>query len=269
MVCGDPSVQGAINAMRAGAVDFIVKPVGAAELNERVAQAMRRHAAGCRRRKRVRRLKRTCRKLNRMRNEVTQQVDILCKDLVTAYHDLAQQMQQMVQGAEYAALLRRELDLEQLLRKTLEFFLSKAGPTNAAIFLPANGGQFTLGGYVNYECASDSADTVLENLGDVLAPQILQYERPVHITDNDELAAWFAEDAPLLLDNHVVTFTCCHEDETLAVVVLFRHASAPYDESIFEMASGVAPMLGEYLAKVIRIHHRHIDGPDGDWDVGV
>src|SRR5690606_37867773 len=134
------------------------------ELNQRVDAAIDRHRRDAQREQRTKRLRRLCRKLNEAREEVTQQVDVLCNDLVTAYQELANQMQQVVQTSEYAGLIRDELDLEGLLRKTLEFLVHKAGACNAAIFLPATADEYSLGGYVNYDCTSDSADILLQHL---------------------------------------------------------------------------------------------------------
>ena len=270
VICGELNVQGAIEAIRAGAADLIARPLEVGELNERVRQAVDRHRSASKKRRRVRRLKKTCRKLNQLRCEVTQQVDVLCNDLVCAYQDLATQMHQAMQANEFASVLRRELDIEQLLRKTLEYLLTKAGPTNAAIFLTAGSDQFTLGGYINYDCATDAADMLLEHLADGLAPQISDHEEPLHITDNEALAAWFGADAAYLMDSHLVAFSCRHEDEVLAVVVMFRDMAQPYDESVLEAVVTIAPMLGDYLAKVIRIHHRHLDDPDDEsWDLAM
>jgi hypothetical protein len=205
--------------------------------------------------------------LNQLRCEVTEQVDVLCSDLVCAYQDLASQMQQAMQASEFASALKRELDLEQLLRKTLEYLLAKAGQTNAAIFMPTGPNQFTLGGYINYDCATDSADVILKNLADGLAPQVADQDKTLHITDNDALAAWFGADATYLMGSHLIVFNCRHEEEVLAVVVLFRDMGQPYDESVLETVNTISPILGDYLARAIRIHHRHIDGLDDEsWD---
>lgn len=270
MISNDPSLQRAIRAMRVGADDFIVKPFAHEELNDRVHQAVQRRKFELERRRRVRRLKRICKKLNHLRSEVTQQVDILCQDLVTAYQELAQQMHHMMQATEFGTLMRSELDLEQLLRKTLEYLINKIGPTNAAIFLPASCDRFTLGGYINYDCASDSADMLLEHLADIVALRVAECEEPIHITDNSQLSDWFGDDSAYLVDCHVLAFRCRHEDETLGVVVLFRDPSCPYDNTAMDTAVTIGPMLGDYLARVIRIHHRHLDGGDADnWDVSA
>ena len=42
---------------------------------------------------------------------------------------------------EFGGLIRQELDIESLLRTTLEFVLGRCGPTNAAVFLPTTSGD--------------------------------------------------------------------------------------------------------------------------------
>ena len=272
LVSAKPTIDGTIRAIRAGAIDFIAKPVEPKELAKRLEHAGRRHQVQYDRRRRLRRLRRVCKKLNRMRNDVRQQVDILCQDLVAAYQELAVQMNQVVQTSEFAGVIRQELDLEQLLRKTLEYLLQKVGPTNAAIFLPAGSDEYTLGGYVNYDCTTDSAEVLLQHLADVVAPRVAERAEPVHVTDGATLSAWIGTEMALLTDSHLVAFTCWHDREPLAVVILFRDAFDVYDPSIVEMCESIAPTLGEYLAKLIRIHHRHLDleddqeGGDFTWD---
>ena len=263
VVSAQPTMDGSVRAIRAGAIDYIAKPIEAQELTRRLEHAGQRHQLQYERRRRLRRLRRVCKKLNRMRNDIRQQVDILCQDLVAAYQELAVQMNQVVQTSEFAGVIRQELDLEQLLRKTLEYLLQKVGPTNAAIFLPAGSDEYTLGGYVNYDCTSDSAEVLLQHLADVVAPRVAERGGPIHITDSATLAAWIGSDMALLTDSHMVAFTCWHEQEPLAVVILFRHESDTYDPGILEMSESIAPMLGEFLAKLIRIHHRHLDIEDG------
>ena len=265
VMSGRSTIERTIEAMRAGANDFMIKPLDRAELLERLDQARRRHQDCLRRRRRVQRLRRVCRKLTQMRNDVKQQVDILCQDLVAAYQDLAEQMNHVVQVSEFAGLMRQELDLEQLLRKTLEFLLQKAGPTNAAVFLPSDSEEFSVGGYVNYDCTSDSAEILLEHLANVVAPRVAQQDEMIHITDSHTLSAWIGQDVALLDNNHLVAFQCSPENETLAVIVLFRDASEPFEANLVEMCGAIAPMMGDCLARLIRIHHRHLE-PDDDQD---
>jgi len=264
VISGQPSLERAIDAIRAGAADFIAKPLDLDELNERVRIALDRQKTNRKQQNRIRRLRRICKKLNVARDEVTQQVDILCNDLVTAYQELASQMQSVVQSSEFSALIKNELDLEQLLRETLEYLIQKAGPTNAAIFLPATAHEFTLGGYVNFDCTADSADMLLQHLADVVAPLLADRDMPVHITDNLTLADWMGDDVAYLADSHLLGFACPHEDETLAVVLLFRDRSQPFDSDLNETVIAIAPLLGTALARIIRVHHRQLADPFED-----
>ena len=168
-------------------------------------------------------------------------------------------MQQVVQATEFGAVIRDELDLEHLLRKTLEHLVEKAGATNAAVFLPSSMDEYTLGGYVNYDCTPESSDMLLQHLADVVAPKIAQHDDIVHITDNQSLSHMLGGDAVYLIDSHMLSFACRSENESLAVVTLFRDGSDPFDQSVLDAAEAIGPLLGDALARVIRIHHRGLD----------
>lgn len=259
LVGEEPSVGSAMKAIRIGASDYLVKPLDLQDAGERVRKVLAKQRKIRDQAQRVRRLRRLCKKLNQARVDVSKQVDILCNDLVTAYQELAGQMQQVVQASEFGAVIRDELDLEQLLRKTLEHLVEKAGPTNAAVFLPSSMDEFTLGGYVNYDCAPESADILLQHLADVVAPKIAHRDDIVHITDNQSLSHMLGGDAAYLVDSHMLSFACRSENESLAVVTLYRDGSNPFDQSALDTVEAVGPLLGDALARVIRIHHRSLD----------
>ena len=256
VITGQPSLERAMEAIHIGVAGFMVKPLNVDELNEQVQQAIARHKHRRRSRRKYAKLQKVCNQLSKAHNEVSKQVDVLCNDLVTAYQELAGQMQQVVQTSEFSTYIGDELDLEKLLRKTLEFLLEKAGPTNAALFLPTTADEFTVGGYVNYDCSSGPADIILQHLADVVAPRMAKRADLVHLTDDDAIETWIGDDAAYFADSHVIAFACRHEDEPLAVIVLFRDGSEPFSDETLDAATSIAPILGDYLAKVIRIHHR-------------
>lgn len=266
LIGDEPDLESAMRAIRAGASDYIVTPMNIEDINERVSRVLAKQRKSRDQAQRVRRLRRLCKKLNQARADVSKQVDILCNDLVTAYQELAGQMQQVVQATEFGAVIRDELDLEQLLRKTLEHLVEKAGPTNAAVFLPSSMDEYTLGGYVNYDCTPESADMLLQHLADVVAPKISNRDDLIHITDNQSLSHLLGGDAAYLIDSHMLAFACRSENETLAVVALFRDSADPFDQSVLDTAEAVSPLLGDALARVIRIHHRGLD--DDDFEEG-
>lgn len=258
VIAADADAAFAIDAMRAGACDLLPKPLDLEETNRRLREALARQDKSKVTVRRVRRLRKLCRKLSRDRDEVSQQVDILCNDLVTAYQELADQMQQVVQGSEYGALVKHELDLEQALRTTLEFLVQKAGPTNAAIFLPATMDEYSLGGYVNFDCPGDTTDMLLDHLADVVAPKMTHRDGLEHIQSDPQMEAWIGDDAAYLAESELIAFSARHDDETLAVVALFRDQSQPFDRVVLDACASVGPILGEALARIIRVHHRHI-----------
>lgn len=269
VITGQPSMERAVEALRIGAGDFIVKPLDLNDLSDRVRRALDRHKSERRKMRRLRRLRRVCRKLNQAHDEVSQQVDVLCNDLVTAYQELATQIHQVSETGSFTDSLRRELDLEQILRKTLEHLLEKAGPTNAAIFLPATADEYTLGGYVNYDCSGTAANLLLEHMADAVAPVIAEHDNVVSLSDEQTLADWFGRDWNSLTESHLLAVSCRHDGEVLAVLVLFRDQAEPFDDSLAAHLEAIGPILGDYLAKVIRVHHRHIPGlnsADNDGD---
>lgn len=265
VVTDEPNLQDAIEAIRAGAADLLIKPLNVADLNKRVHAALSRGRRDAKQWKRIQKLRRICKKLSRAHEEVTQQVDVLCNDLVTAYQELAEQMHKVAETRDFTHALRNELDLEQVLRKTLEHLLTKAGPTNAAVFLPTTADEFTLGGYVNYDCSGDSADILLQHLASIVAPRLREEQDPVYLTDDAMLEQWFGDDWNYLADSHLLGMTCRHKGEPLAVVVLFRDSSEPFGDDMPAHLESIAPLLAEYLAKVIRVHHRALPGI-GDTD---
>ena len=236
MLAQTPDFALAQQAMQIGVADLIIKPseeqaddAWYASIIERVTKVLDRQWADRARMIRVRKLKRLCRKLNDARLEVTEQVDVLCNDLVTAYQELAVQVQNVTQSAGYREAVGQELDLEAVLRKTLEYIIQQAGPCNAAVFLPSSADEFSLGGYVNYDCTKESADMLLQHLADVLAPMVANKgEEMMHVTDNRALDDLLGDDWNYLADCDLLALPVNHDGEALAVITLFRDNDQPF-----------------------------------------
>src|SRR5262245_49776411 len=113
-VCETISPGIAVKAMRSGVVDIIDLPIDQADLAGRVDAALLKSRIDLQREQRVTRLKKICRELNVARHEITKQVDALCNDLVNAYQEIAEQMNDVAMAAEFRTLLKQELDVEEL-----------------------------------------------------------------------------------------------------------------------------------------------------------
>lgn len=255
-------------ALQIGAMDLIVRAEGCESDTAWLEDALTRINAALDRQwqervrsSRVRKLKRLCKKLNAARLEVTDQVDVLCNDLVTAYQELAVQMQNITHANGYEQAIGEELDLEVVLRKTLEYIVKQAGPCNAAVFLPSSADEFALGGYVNYDCTKESADMLLEHLADVLAPRIAETSQGVlHITENQSLSDMLGDDWNYLADCHLLAMPASHDDEALAVITLFRDNNQPFSNQAIEALACISDQMGELLGRIIRVHHRAVPG---------
>ena len=79
------------------------------------------------------------------------EVDVLCGDLATAWSSIKDQMSIVETTTEFRTLIGQELDVEQMLRTSLEYIMEKVGPTNGVVFLREAEGDYGVGAYVNYE----------------------------------------------------------------------------------------------------------------------
>jgi hypothetical protein len=166
--------------------------------------------------------------------------------------------------AEFGVLARLELDVESLLRTTREYVLHKIGPTNAAVFLPTAGQDFTLGAYVNYDCPKDCVDLLLDHVAASVAPAI-EADPSMRLHRGDEaLDDLMGDHAAWLTGCEAVTFAAEHEGEMLAAVALFRDDRDPFDSRTLRRLEVIGDILAQQLARIIRVHHRHL--PVDKWD---
>jgi len=250
-------------AMRSGGSDCLIRPVSPEALARSVNAGVERARKSRERERRVERLRRLCRKLNNARHEVTQRVDDLCGDLVDAYHGFAEQMEHVSLAGEFGSLIRQELDVESLLRTTLEFMLTRTGPTNAAVFLPTGPREYSLGAYVNYDIPRETADVLLDHLADELPHRFEHLEDIVHSDTDADLHAWMNQGPGWIAGSTALVFACRKEDECLGVAVLFRDPSRPFTAEVMSQMRLMRDLFTQQLARVINVHNRH--KPQADW----
>ena len=148
-------------------------------------------------------------------------------------------------------------------RQVLEFVLANLGATNAAVFLPGSTGDYSLGAYVNYSCPKDAAEVLLDHLANVAAPNLEHTTGVIHIKTPEQLEARFGDSCGWIGDCEMLAFTCRSEGECLAVFTLFRERSTPFGSDAAAMLGMLSDVFGHQLARVIRIHHRHL--PRDKW----
>ena len=243
-----------LDAWRAGAADMLLAPFGQADVKRALENLAMRQSKSDRAAQRHQRLRDVCRRLNKARHEISQQVDLLCNDLVRAYQEMAQQLNLTQTAAEFAQALQRELDVEGVLRKTMEWILMKLGPLNAAIYLPSGEGHFALGAYLNLDTQADAL--LIEAMGRTIVEQA-RGAHPVILEDDQTLEELFGEDARTLLGRQWLAIGCQTPRECLAVLTVFRvrrpgeGKEAPGNSSLAAEARGLLEAIGPILAERI------------------
>lgn len=257
------SLELSVESMRAGAIDILPKPLSVDETAARL-RAAADHTVRLRRgEKKVQRLKRICRRLNSARQDANRQLDVLCNDLVNAYQELADQMSRVSLASEFSSLIRQELDVESLLRTTLEYLLTKTGATNAAVFLPTGQSDYSLGAYVNYDVPKATADVLLDHLADIVAPRFEDERGVIEINDTLTFDHLIGDGANWLRNSNIIVFTCVHENEPLAIAMLFRDKRNPFPADLMPKLELMRDLFAQQLGRVISIHNRH--RPDHEW----
>lgn len=258
-----PRLDDAVAALRCGAVDVLSPRLSREEFRERTAAACTKARRARAREERVERLRRLCRQLQDARSQMSRHIESLCGDLAGAYRDLNDRMNDVALATEFGSLIRRELDIESLLRTVLEFVLTKSGPTNAAIFLPASSGDFSLGAYVNYDGPKEAAEMLLDHLASTLAPRF-EREKDVRVLKGrDDLDAVLGDHADWIGDSTLVAVPCRQDQDCLAVMVLFRDQRQPFSDELTPTLSLIADLFARQLSRVIHVHHRHL--PPSKW----
>lgn len=267
-----PTLELAARAMRNGACDVLDARLTGTDLVLRLAEGLRRtimlRARDERSKQRVHRLLRLCRHLSTAREEVARQVGSLCNDLAGAYRDLTEKMVTSTVSSEFSAIVRQELDLEDLLRTVLEYVLAKVGATNAAIFLPASSGDYTLGAYVNYDCPKDTSEVLFDHLADALAPKFSGERMIATYNTASELTRKLGDHAQWISDSALMVAPCRaatpgQPEECLAIIALFRDRRSPFGEDLTPLMRIISDLFARQLARVIHCHHRHL--PKDKW----
>ncbi len=90
IMTGKPTVGRAVEAMRLGVGDLFTKPFDLQRLTRVVKESLAKYHTLKRRQRRMERLEKLARKVIRERKELQQRVDLVCRDLVGSYRNLAE-----------------------------------------------------------------------------------------------------------------------------------------------------------------------------------
>lgn len=92
LMSGAPTVSRIVEAMRLGAMDFLVKPFDLSHLTATVSEALARQEKQLQMKRRYARMRRLAKRILQDRRELRNRVDLVCRDLVQAYRRLAKRV---------------------------------------------------------------------------------------------------------------------------------------------------------------------------------
>ena len=261
VMTGDPSVEGAISAIRGGAIDFVAKPFTSQQIIERVQNALERHSELAKRERRVERLRQAVRRLNDSRNLISKKVDLLCNDLVGAYGELSKEFNTVRNEEGFRKHIAKAEDLEQLLCHSMDWLLRQIGYSNVAVFLAADDGVFQLGAYMKYTVSGDPI--VTEALRRVLVPQAMK-QGMVRARGHELADRLTSQEIERFQGQQLLAINCTYLGESLASLVFFRDERSPFSDDDQAVLSQVSPVFAMELASIVR----EASGPSSSSDEG-
>ncbi|GEM_PF-1356249 len=272
--CDAPTIELASACLQLGAADLIASD--AQDARERLLKAAKRTRSWRTKRRsqagKARELRETSKQLATLQDELEKQVGAVAGQLAGSFRDVAVQLKYVAIATELETLLRQELEVEALLRTTLEFLLRKVGAVNAAIFMPDDGGDYSLGAYVNYDFPRDSAQSTLEELGNTLAP-MFDARNGLHVVPDagalppreDELLGNVGGPAMgWLRDATLAVFSCQGKiksagsgaDQCSAMIAIFRDKRTQFDGQSLRLLTIIGEHFGQQMARLVATTNR-------------
>jgi len=255
VITGEPSMDGAIDAIREGAVDFLPKPFTADHLIKRVNKALALQVIAAKTARRLDKLRDAVKRLNQARRVVSKKVDLLCNDLITAYGELSKQLDTVRTQEGFRKLLSEAKDLEQMLCHAMDWLLRQMGYSNVAIWLAGDDAEYQLGAYMKYTIPGDPPLT--EALKNGLLRKV-NADGFIHLSAEEAHEKISAAEKAFIDGQTVLGITCTYLGEVLASVIMFRDGKTPFSDDDAEALKAISPLFGTALATMVH------DGDESD-----
>ena len=260
VITGKPSMDGAITAIREGAIDFLPKPFTADNLIARVTKALERQKEIARKEKRIDKLRDAVKRLNEARRLVSKKVDLLCNDLITAYGELSKQLDVVRTQEGFRALLAEAKDLEQMLCHAMDWLLRQLGYSNVAIWLTGEDGEYQLGAYMKYTLPGEPPLTEAIRSGIL---RTIHHEGFVHLSADEAREKLSPAEAKFIGGQTILGVTCTYLGESLAAVVLFRDGKTPFTDDDAQALKTISSIFATSLSSIVHDEDEEGGGEHG------
>jgi len=259
VISGSPNVDGAITALREGAVDYLPKPFTADQLAEHIRRALATQRARHRRENRLRKLRDAVKRLNAARKTVNKKVDLLCNDLIGAYSELSRQLDSVRLQEGYRRFVEDARDLEQLLCHSMDWLLRQVGYCNIGIWLASTDTELQLGAFMKYTVAAepDFTEAVQRNLLHLIIRRNF-----VRLRDPDAQSMLTPPELRHLAGHDIIGVNCTYLGESLGVLLLFRDQKMPFSDDDVRAVKTISPLFAGSLAQAVKRMEGDDRGPD-------
>jgi hypothetical protein len=136
----------------------------------------------------------------------------------------------------------------------MEWILKKAGPINAAVYLPDADRRFALGAYLNLDTEADAA--LISDIGETVVKQAESLRTLVAIDNDKMLEDLFGLAASRLKARSWLALGCFSGRECLGVLVVFRSRDQEIDPTVRALLEVMAPVLGEKMQEALGLYNR-------------
>ncbi len=265
-----------MNMMRNGASDVFCLPRDLGVVKERIELAMSKNTN-------IQEATKKYDEIQRLYNEVHQAHGAAVEEIESLSHTLAngqcvqdQKMRLVAMAAEFRTLVSQELEVESMLRTSLEYLLHRLGPTNAAVYIREGEVGWGVGAYINYDRQGENYSEFLQTLGEQACTTVSQEKTLRVFTDGNSFTNWIDTDELDFEGNEVLSIGCFDGEKCMAVIVFFRSDSKRFDDESLKIVETISPLFGSQLGSILKIHRRaettwpseSLDNEDDDWSFG-
>ncbi|MDP7008061.1 MAG: hypothetical protein QGI78_00655 [Phycisphaerales bacterium] len=266
----------AIEILRGGAEDVFCFPRDIGVIQERVTLLLNKSKNTKMDEFENKKIHQLYKETQRSHKEATQEIESLTHLLATGQCEQEQQLKLVAMASEFRTLVNQELEVESMLRTSLEYLLHRIGSTNAAVFIREGGTSWGVGAYINYDRQRENYTEFLQNLGEHTCSIVSQEKGIRHFTDGNSFSNWIECDELEFNGSEVVTVGCFDGDRCMAVIVFFRSDSKRYSDETLKTIETLSPLFGSQLGSILKIHRRaktswpseSLDLDDDDWSFG-
>jgi hypothetical protein len=194
--------------------------------------------------------------MNEERRRIEEENDTLNDKLAHAHCDTQKKMQQVAIGAEFQTLVSQELEIESMLRTALGYTLTRIGAMNAAVYLREGTMDWGIGAYINYDRQPEQFQSLIDTMGPVVCPGLSLEKQIKHIKNGESFANAAGLDPLDFSGSEVVSLGCFSDNRCMAVIVLFRDESRPFDSEAITTLETIRAIFGQQLGTILKIHRR-------------